>query len=157
MSTTDEIAKALPNDLFKDDPEIVRLTEFHDRAQKRLALMKSGNAERNHLAEKVKKVGYVVDNKIHQANNKLFIAALNDIAAGDFEFSSAMDLLAYINEQEDLKRIAAIAAQLGQNPPPALLADMVEQDATYARHRLGEALLERKRAYLSEHPDALAA
>lgn len=154
----DDQAKALSNDLFTDDPEIIRLKKVYEDAKKREALVFSSYSERHKLGEKIQLVGLRARHTVGAAGkDALFTAALDDIAGGDSKFTKAMDVYYQIEDAKAIYEITMIAAALAQSNIPSLLVEKVKQDVLDAHNRLGYVLLEKKRAYLQEHPDALVA
>lgn len=153
----DHEAKRLSDDLFNDDPEIIRLRNSYEAAQKRQALVNCGPRERNEIFSKV------TDGLVHirygrgNASEARLLAALDDIVAGDVNFTRAMDVHYQLEDVAALAQILQLLDQVKQTAIPAPLVERVEREVVNARNRLGSALLERKKAYLNEHPDALAA
>ncbi|MDI3510828.1 MAG: hypothetical protein PWQ61_1593 [Betaproteobacteria bacterium] len=156
MSIDDDQARTIPDELFKDDPEIIRLHQSHETAYKRLEFLKRGRDEKAAIGSKVESLIHRTRAQIQRANEALALAALDDLAAGDLEFSRALDLLDHIEELERVLRVASLATQATQNPPSARLVDSVEASVVAARSRLSSGLLEKKRAHLKDNPTAVA-
>lgn len=156
MSTIDELAKAQPDELFKDDPDMVRLAQSHARAYKRLELVQSERTIKAGLGSEIECLILQTRAQIQRANEALTLAALDDLADGDLEFSRALDLLDHIEELERVLRVASLAIQATQNPTPARLLEAVEASVVAALSRLNSGLLEKKRAHLKENPAAVA-
>ncbi len=156
MSIIDDQARTISDELFKDDPEVIQLRQRHETAHKRLDLLKAGRDTRAAIGSKIESLIHQTRAQIQRANEALALAALDDLAAGDLEFSRALDLLDHIEEQERVLRVASLAIQATQNPPPARLVEAVEASIVAAGSRLSSGLLEKKRAHLKENPAAVA-
>lgn len=156
MSTIDELAKAQPDELFKEDPDIVRLTQSHARAHKRLELVQGERTIRAGLGSKIESLILQTRAQIQRANESLSLAVLDDLAEGDLEFPRALDLLASIEDLERVLRVANLAVQIGQTPVPSRLTELVEGAVLFARSRLSSELLDKKREHLKNNPTAVA-
>ena len=156
MSIIDAQARTVPDELFKDDPEVIRLRQLHETAHKRLEFLKLGRDTKAVIGSKVEGLIHQTRAQMQRANEALALAALDDLAEGDLEFSRALGLLDHIEELERVLRVASLATQATQNPPPARLIDSVEASVVSARSRLSSGLLEKKRAHLKNNPTAVA-
>lgn len=156
MSIIDDQARTIPDELFKDDPEVIQLRQRHETAHKRLDLLKAGRDTRAAIGSKIESLIHQTRAQMQRTNEALTLAALDDVAAGDLEFPRALDLLDHIEELERVMRVASLAIQATHNTPPARLVEAVEASIVAARSRLSSGLLERKRAHLKENPEAVA-
>ena len=156
MSIIDDQARTIPDELFKDDPEVIRLQQIHETAHKRLDFLNRGRDEKVAMRSKIESLIHQARAQIQRANEVLALAALDDLAAGDLEFSRSLGLIDQVEELERVLRVGSIAIQATQNPPSARLVDSVEASVVAARSRLSNGLLERKRAHLKDNPTAVA-
>lgn len=158
MSAEDQAAKSLSDDLFKDDPEIIYLKKKYEAALKRMDIIKASDGERFALLKKAEGANHDSRQKLSYAKTAMLKEVLNGVADGDFGFKRALDLMVTIEELEDHVRASAMAVDFLKRRDVAITAlDMLENDVTRARNQLGGTLMAKKRAYLREHPDALAA
>lgn len=156
MNIIDDQARTVPDELFKDDPEVIRLHQLHETAHKRLEFLRRGRDAKAAIGSKVESLIHQTRAQIQRANEALALAALDDLAAGDLEFSRALGLLDQVEELERVQRVASVAIQATQNSVPARMIELVEASVVAARSRLSSGLLEKKRAHLKDNPTALA-
>ncbi|MFT4267918.1 MAG: hypothetical protein QM586_11975 [Xenophilus sp.] len=138
-------AKALPDALFAGDEEIQRLMQRIDRlagAVSGRASLRDGTLLQEAMA--------VLRARAQHARLAMQRAAVDDAAAGDFEFTRAVavaEQAAVIQRQQEAAALSYEAL---------VTRAMVDDALPNARRMLRDTLLSRKRAYLKAHPELLA-
>lgn len=143
-------ARALPDDLFADDPEIQRLTRAYDTVATRVKrLERLGHATRADAQAAVTRL----EQDMSQVQKQIRGAAVDDALDGDFTFPRSSALFRH---SEDLRRQlegARLASEVFAKS--VLERNHFDEELSRAREALLDALLERKRAHVDAHPELL--
>lgn len=140
-------ARALPDAMFADAPEIRRLTQEHDAIANRVKRLERAN--RADVQAAIRRI----EQAIAQAHEELRGAAVDDALDGDFAFARSATVS---RRSEALRRqleAARLALEVFAKPPPE--RNQFDEQAQRAKAARADALLERKRAYVAAHPELL--
>ena len=145
----EQAARALPDSLFADDPEVSRLSKEVATMRQRLDGLGTSN-RRAELAEAVCKF----EAQLAQGADEQRAAAVDDALAGHFDFPRAVA----VGERIARARHRLESAKLAQ---AVFLRSAPEQGSVFrpayesARAALTHTLLQKKREHLRAHPELL--
>lgn len=139
----DAKAKAVPSELFADDPEIKALAaDLAVKTRQRPKLSLAHPEAVHQASERLKE-------RIKQGTLEVVIAAVEDLADGDATLRRAMTLQQQV--EEDTRKLDVLNStreRMGRG-----FSQTAREREEQARQALDSALLDRKRQYVREHPE----
>lgn len=144
----DAQARALPESLFDDEPEIKALRSDHEVKRRQRPILSTANPEL------LFRVAEGLRERIKARTMDAMIAAIEDVMSGDPTLRRAMVIQDQVDEDE---RQLALLGKAGERLNRFGFSAVAREREQLAGQALEAALLDRKRRYLAEHPELTAA